>query len=317
LRHALAGVVVGVFALLSTTMAEAQQASDDGATNSMYLRIFEAFEYVLSDETGTEKSVARPTSAVLRIPKDILLHIRFIFRKADLDPSRDRMPQLVCVSTTVISTSPPIATGGPSPSAGSVAPSPAGPVLTPIYLDDENQGKTQLLTQALIFSARRSLIEFGFFSPVGGACNVEANPERKFQLLVFVLDSGFSPKIADAFFVIGRTRLPATADPEAADSPNRQILWGRVGVNLFLGGEASGWLVSNVAVNVSALDFDGTNRLSPAIVFAVPGTRRGLFVGYGYNVGANVKDKDYIFFGTSFMGLKEFLDPRGKLLGGQ
>jgi len=33
-------------------------------------------------------------------------------------------------------------------------------------------------------------------------------------------------------------------------------------------------------------------------------------------LSANVRDRDFVFLGTSFMGLKELIDPHGKYFGG-
>jgi len=60
-----------------------------------------------------------------------------------------------------------------------------------------------------------------------------------------------------------RTRLPRYADLKQFNESGQTAFLGRLGGNVFPIGEGSGPLLSNLAVNVSAVDFDGTTRLAP------------------------------------------------------
>jgi hypothetical protein len=290
----------------------------------VYVRVFDHLVYEASDEgTGKPKS-SKPRSGVLRIAKDKLLSIGFVFHAAEFATIGGTLPSGVCIRTTLVPEAstpipaPPRTTPGPSPAPSpSPAAVPAAVVIpSPTFIRLGDEGRWQPLLDPTALSASRAVVQFGF-SPRSADVVECGSPEEPFHVIVFALDSGPSLKIADSFLMVGRTRLPAVADPAVANSPNRQVFTGRIGANLFFFGEASGWVLSNLAFNVSAVDFDGASKPAPAAVFAIPRTRRALFIGWGYNAGATkLRDKDFVFIGTSFMGLKDLFDPKGKLFGG-
>lgn len=128
-------------------------------------------------------------------------------------------------------------------------------------------------------------------------------PLAQFSRLIKPVDYSVRLIIDDAF-IFGHTRLP--------DQTWQSV---RPAINMFfledfrpsrgLSGAAK-WIGARVGLQIAAMDFspDEEVELMPGVVFS-PFSRRFLFVGYGYNFAAKVRNGDCLFIGLSGSELKK------------
>lgn len=123
---------------------------------------------------------------------------------------------------------------------------------------------------------------------------------------VFASVYGFKLSFSDAYVLVGHTRL-RTAEWQSF----------RVGGNVFFAdrirkGTGIGffnWFAPRVGLSVTLLDFDPKISAEPSlgVVFS-PWRQRALFVGFAYNLRADVRSRECWYLGISGVELKKFFD---------